>query len=253
MYTQRANNIRRKPLPGKLFLVRVPIIATYSDTEIDLLGLPVDTNTFGGYNPKTYNNFTTCMLPLDRLVDIYMQNYPIYVVNQSDTVEIYNILEEYLTGESEPETFSRNLEARVEDRLVDIEKFASEMFGYNRGTIARDMYQRDLQNNIINGLSLNLTANMSIDSAKNIVNNNPDIQRFVEAAEVSRVNANKDANFGLKSKEEFILPTKLPTGAVEVKSNGEMVNISYIHNSLPDFNIDNYDRIPTENGYRKKS
>lgn len=117
-------------LPNKLFLVRVPIIATYSPEELDILGLPVTYNFFGNYDDQAYRNLTTCMLPLDRLIDIYTSNFPIYIVNHGDIQVIHDILVKYIEdaydGPADP-----NIRYEEDERIEDIERFAMEMFDIN--------------------------------------------------------------------------------------------------------------------------
>lgn len=126
------DNVRYVGLPDKLFLVRVPIVCTYSQEEIDILGLPVTYNVdSGAYVADAYKNLTTCMLPLTKIIDIYTSNYPIYVVNEEDVKTIYDILNRYFHGLDEQGNFDYNVQGQVEDRLADIKKFATEMFGLN--------------------------------------------------------------------------------------------------------------------------
>ena len=125
------SNIRYKPLPDDLFLVRVPVIATYSEHEMSTLGLPV--NIINGQpDMKTYNTMTPVYLKLDRIIDIYINGYPIRLVNHEDLDKIYAILDSYVRGLNENNNYELNMVGIVEERLYDIERFAAEIFDINK-------------------------------------------------------------------------------------------------------------------------
>ena len=142
-----------QPLPGKLFMVRVPIVATYSDEELELLGIPLSTVIEGSgeyesrrYDKNCYKELTTVMLPLTKIIDIYCAGMRIQLVNHKDTLVIYRLLENYIAGiESTPHML--NMENTVPDeRLENIKKFAQEMFAINSGRIA-DGIADEMSNN----------------------------------------------------------------------------------------------------------
>lgn len=130
-------------LPNKLFLVRVPILATYSPEEIEVLGLPTTYNSFGNYDNQAYRNFTTCMLPLTKIIDIYISNFPIYIVNKEDTAIMHKMLLDYLQ-DLYYNNVDYNIKYTVDDRVDDIEKFAREMFNINL------RYEQPKVNNVFN-------------------------------------------------------------------------------------------------------
>lgn len=132
------SNRRYKKLPSDLFLVRVPMIATYSDYELNNIGMPV--NVVNGIpDHSTYNSMTVVMLPLDRIIDIYISGYPIRLCKTEDLETIYSILDEYVRGvELNPDyRFNLNQEHIVEDRLYEIERFAAEIFDTNKFEILK--------------------------------------------------------------------------------------------------------------------
>lgn len=134
------DNIRYKPLPTTLFMVRVPIIATYNEYEITTFGLPIDTIN-GSPNMSTYHELTTVMLPLDKIIDIYVAGHPIRLVNSSDLSTIYTMLDEYVRGVSNPGEYHLNVAGIVEDRLFDIERFAAEVFDTHKVAILKQTIQ----------------------------------------------------------------------------------------------------------------
>jgi len=125
-------------LPNRLFKVRVPIIATYTEEEMKVYGLPVDI-TEGKPNKETFKEMTVAMFNLDKIIDMYINGYPIYIVNPNDSKEIFKILEEYIAIQNNKVSHSLNTPTYEEKRLHEIDKFVSEMFGYNKNTIVQDI------------------------------------------------------------------------------------------------------------------
>lgn len=146
-------------LPNTLFSVSVPIIATYSPEELDVYGLPMSIVN----NSRLENNYetmTTVMLPLTKIIDIYNMGFPIKLNNYKDVTTIYSILENYL---DDTERFKYNTIHKPkfrEDRLQDIDRFASEIFNLNKITIAKDAFS--LQNGFDIGLGRMMQMNEAI-------------------------------------------------------------------------------------------
>lgn len=131
------SNIRYEPLPSKLFKVRVPMIATYTPEEIKLLGMNVNVVN-GVADMGSIYTPTLVHLPLDRIIDIYMEGYrPITLVDRQELEEVYNILDSYVRGLASTNNFVINMPGIVEERLYDIERFAAEIFKNNKIAILR--------------------------------------------------------------------------------------------------------------------
>lgn len=225
--------VRYKPLPDKLFLVRVPIICTYSQAELDLVGVPMtlDTNSGEFRDRKAYNNLTTCMLKLTKIIDIYCQGYPIYVVKHEDTLEIFNLLEDYLAGVvSTQSTYVLNTPTVIEERLPDIEKFAQEMFGLNKGDIVRGSI--NLSNQGMGGLGLDIMKPQPMATYKIEEDNQP----------IKITRPTKHTSYPLPKEEIVQQPTQL-------RKSIPTSNIGYVNHTLPEFNLDEVKRKPS---YRKQ-
>lgn len=134
------NNVRSIPLPKDLFLVRVPMIATYTETELSLLGMPVNVIN-GRVDNTTYNTMSVVMLPLDKIINIYISGYPIRILNESDLETIYTLLDEYVRGVAKFGEARLNADTVVEERLFEIERFASEIFDTNKAAILKQSIQ----------------------------------------------------------------------------------------------------------------
>lgn len=252
--------LRYEPLPGQLFLVRVPIVATYTDEEISLLGLPINVDhgfdygsTGGRYDYNAYKELTTVMLPLTKIVDIYCSGHKIAVVNQSDIPIIYEILEKYLMGVTTVKNYSLNHAMIQEDRLDDIERFAQEMFGLNKGVIAKSVYEQMSKNSF--DLSAGFMTPHEAFEAKQRAN------QVKPTSSPMQFTAKKPGTqLGYPYKPEPVsTPTNsvLPSTTTEVKhvspedlygGQPTVDNISYLYNAFPTFDINKVERKST---YRK--
>ena len=227
--------IRYKPLPDKLFMVRVPAICSYTEEEVNIYGLPVDTRHASPYwsernYEKAYNNITTCMLPISKLIDIYSNGYPISLVNQSDVPIMYEILEEYLSGVVYANSTNMLNAARIEeDRLDHIEKFASEMFGLNKGNIVKNIVDLDNTQAMVSGLDL--MSPQSINTKYSNTTFNPNAM------------PTKQTSYPMKQEE-------IPVHHNPIRpSMGDSSSYAFVYNNVPDFNIDKIER---KSSYRKR-
>jgi len=121
-------------LPTELFKVRIPLIATYTDAEIAMFGIPLEVRD-GKVDYNRTDELTTVMISLDSIIDKYIAGYPIYLVDEKETAVIYKYLENYIKGKDEQEEYSINRAVTRDPRIEEIDRFADEMFGLNRHTI----------------------------------------------------------------------------------------------------------------------
>lgn len=139
VYTKKVKETYRK-LPTKLYRVRIPTIATYSEAELDLYGIP---NSYKNGVPikNDHLEMSTVELPIARLIDVYENGYPIKIVDEKDSVEIYNSLEQYIKDWSADLRTSPNMRyAKVDnDYLLLIERFISEIFDHNRTKVLKEV------------------------------------------------------------------------------------------------------------------
>ena len=126
-------------LPDTLYSVRAPLIALYDEFDMISMGLPTQEHR-NGRKDDIEENMTRVMLPLTKIIDIYSSGYPISLINPDEVSEIYQILEDYL---SDNLNYSNELNGEVyqENRDIDIDRFASEMF---------DLNKRDIVNKVVN-------------------------------------------------------------------------------------------------------
>lgn len=140
-----------EPLPKKLYDVRIPIIATYSDIELENMTIGLDTIN-GKVKKDSYMELSTVMINIDRMIDVYNRGYPIYVIKQDDVDEIYRILTNYISGYHPNNQYVLNRTKVVEDRVYEIENFLEEIFGYNKHSIVKKNINANSGFNIGQGL-----------------------------------------------------------------------------------------------------
>ena len=129
-------------LSPKLYLCRVPIIATYNEEEAMIYGLPMDKQN-NSYNKETYLEMTNCMININKMINLYMDGYPISVINPQDSKEIFDYLDKYLNTHVNNIQRSINQPLKNDERLMEIDKFLNEMFSFNKQTIVKDMLQQN--------------------------------------------------------------------------------------------------------------
>jgi len=118
---------------NKLFLVRVPIIATYSPAEINEFGYRLD-GQFGDDDYVKYadskdgylTDMTTVMLSVDKMIDIYSSGYKLAIVNSSDIIKLTEMLDNYLNQNYEF-TSIHLVNENTDDRKSLIKNFINEI------------------------------------------------------------------------------------------------------------------------------
>ena len=125
-------------LTSKLYRVRIPLLATYTEEELEIYGIPLDVEK-GKANQDSYKNLTVCEITIDRMIDLYKDGYPIAIVLPNDSKEIFKTLEDYLHIHHNKIQHSVNVGFIQDDRLKDIDTFLTEIFDYNRNTIVKGM------------------------------------------------------------------------------------------------------------------
>jgi len=128
-------------LPKKLFKVRVPRLATMSQFELEMLGMPVsyrDGEDIGKVEADiNERELVTAMYNIDSLINLYIDGNPIRLCNDNDIIELYDTLETYLNNTTDISEWSPNRKLLKEKRADDIDSLLQEMFGYNKAHIAK--------------------------------------------------------------------------------------------------------------------
>lgn len=116
----------------KLYRVRVPTLATYTESELEVLGIPVDIDADGKEHDGSME-MRVVEMSIARLLEIYENGFPIRVINNNDVHEIYHVIQEHIGAFNNFVRRSPN-QARIvpyED-LERLDNFANEIFGNNK-------------------------------------------------------------------------------------------------------------------------
>lgn len=137
--------VRENKLTGWLFRVKIPHVATYSDSELSRGVIKYD--TFNGATlHNSHNDLRLVMLPIDAILEKIEMGYRVLVVNQSDIADMYFLMDAYLRLYSDGGQYSLN--AREEDKktIDKIRLFSKVIFDQYSGVLHYGVMQQLLNN-----------------------------------------------------------------------------------------------------------
>lgn len=123
-----------------MFKVRVPVLATYTEYELDNFGIPLthdlnnDTSSI-----NSVMDMTTVYLPITRLIDIYSNGYTIMLIELDKLPFFYNTLSDYLYLIKNNINTGINRKNIMDDRVDFINNFAKEVYENNKRFIDRSV------------------------------------------------------------------------------------------------------------------
>lgn len=120
----------------KVYKARVPIISTYSEHELDVVGIPM--NVIGDSNKNSYNELVLTMITINDMVEKYNNGFNINIIEEKDMKEIYHVIQKHLEAWQAFKVHSLNQTAIPVDDLILLDKFASEIFTLNKRSIVKD-------------------------------------------------------------------------------------------------------------------
>jgi len=130
---------KHKLISDRLFKVRIPYLATFSPEELEE-GNHVGIDTIDGKNDDdNLGTMATVWIKIPKMIEVHSNGFPIKLVDSSKLEEIYDILDNYIQGNTakSDRKFSKR---RVSDEdMEEVEKFAEEVFGYNKKAILKTM------------------------------------------------------------------------------------------------------------------
>lgn len=136
---------------GKLFKVRVPAIATYSDAELEFMGAPINVDIYG--KPMVeHNEMSLVYLSARRIVEIANQGEEVRLVNTDDLLPLFELLDKYLSNTTKTISVVSNLEADTNEFIKQVRKFIGIMYGNNKLTLD------DKRKDEFSGFNLGLTT-----------------------------------------------------------------------------------------------
>ena len=123
----------------KLFLARVPILATFSEEEIEITGIPMHQNMEDEKKTESMLNTTTVMITINDMVEKYKNGFKISIVNYEDMSFIYDVIQDHLLAWRNRRITSLNsTSTNVDNDLIDLDSFANEIFGIHKVKIVND-------------------------------------------------------------------------------------------------------------------
>lgn len=123
----------------KLFLARVPILATFSEEEIEITGIPMHQNMEDEKKTESMLNTTTVMITINDMVEKYKNGFKISIVNYEDMSFIYAVIQDHLLAWRNRRITSLNsTSTNVDNDLIDLDSFANEIFGIHKVKIVND-------------------------------------------------------------------------------------------------------------------
>ena len=129
----------RRMLKGYRFFFKVPLVATMTDEEIELFGVPVDVKPGGKVEYNANKNMTTVYYDLSRILDIYKDGHTILLVNRNDITKILEILSD-VANRLEGSVVKANT-----DLVETIDDFIHEVLQHNRITVEHKVKQKQEQ------------------------------------------------------------------------------------------------------------
>lgn len=133
--TARARKYSGKELIDKMFKyyykVRVPYLATKSVEELNLFGL---TNTgVKDVDLSLANERITTYATIEQLIELYKKHVTIFIVDETDSIEIYNVINEHISNWHEFLKHSMNADKVPIEDLATMDEFAKEVLKFIRG------------------------------------------------------------------------------------------------------------------------
>lgn len=136
------------PVLNKLYNVRVPLVYTYDDWEVDVIGVP--TNESCNYSFKqasmkkvsspAHKDLTNCYLSLYKIIQIANNGGTVWFVNHTDIENVFIILEDLVRKyEQHSQGLNAFIESGRDSVLNEIKSFSKTLFDNNNLTIHKEV------------------------------------------------------------------------------------------------------------------
>jgi len=164
-------------LDTKLYKVRVPVIATYSDFDIEVMGVARKYEN-GSYGKPDYDTPVIVMFSIRRILNTFTKGLPVYLVDRDKLEDLRYTLEEYLANRGSSN--GRHRRYANEDELETINEFLEEMFDYNKESIVEQAFDfgKGFDLNIVDFNSTPLTDVKASDTSISVGETNINVNGF---------------------------------------------------------------------------
>jgi len=118
---------------NKLYDAYVPIISTYSEDELDIVGVPL--NIIDDERHNSFNEKVLVKITIVDMIEKFNKGFAVSVAKQSDVEQIYDVIQKHLIAWRDYGVKSLNQASLPRDDLILMDKFANEIFNINKRTI----------------------------------------------------------------------------------------------------------------------
>ena len=237
------NLYRYKELSKKLYKVRVPSVATYTEEELKHTGImpvlmnyssePVGSeflNQLEQESPLAHE--TTIMINIRRMIDIYIRGFPIKVVNEKDVIEIYNVLEDYYSGSAAQSEEIFNAKKYYDDQLPVIDRFLTDIFAQHKINIGRSKFT-DMSKSVFAGTGFMGYVPLQ---PSHRYQDTPTIQSYgVKQVQPTGIMSGRNVGY---MEMQTTAETQIRKPMQEIKTEARVVEGNYVNKYEPQINLD---------------
>lgn len=143
-----------KDIFERRFLVRVPMLASMDDLDIEIYGVP-------HLNDPEYDNYyqhaeVTRRATINEMVEIMRKGCNIKIINRADTKLIFEIITTHLANMRRLAASSLNAKIPHQD-LLDLDRLASSIYPYARKRITTDLAESNFMRSLTTGSLINIS------------------------------------------------------------------------------------------------
>lgn len=117
---------------NRLFKVKVPVLATYTEMDMELVGLPASYDAKAGLQNQSVTELNDVYLTINDMLEIYKKGFDILVDKQEDVDTIYKSINDHLLMWAKYGSHGPNRIVIPEEDLSDLDRFAAEIFNNNK-------------------------------------------------------------------------------------------------------------------------
>ena len=136
------------PVLNKLYNVRVPLIYTYEDWEVDVMGVPTNESCKYSFrngsmkitSSSAHKDLTNCYLSLYKIIKIANAGGTVWFVNHTDIENVFITIEDLIRRyEQHSQGLNAFIESGRDSILNEIKTFSKTIFENNNLTIHKEV------------------------------------------------------------------------------------------------------------------